>query len=162
MINQVINDVRETKDNIDGEFDHWYEMACEMAKSVGVMPSEPRLPKCWSQYHNNVLSEDCESYCWIAIRVPVMDALIVNLYDCMADRKHTELFTLLPSVCLSSKFDLNATATSLQNAFGNDFSTNTTSVFRSEMKRWVKFCKTETEEASKESKESQDSFIDML
>ena len=45
-----------------------------------------------------------------------MDALIVNLHDLMGDRKHTELFTLLPSVCLSSKFDLNATATSLQKA----------------------------------------------
>ena len=91
-----------------------------------------------------------------------MDALIVNLHDRMADRKHIKLFTLLPSVCLSSKSDLNAIAISLQNAFGDDLSTNTTSVFRSEMKRWVKFCKTETEKASKESKELQDSFIDML
>ena len=69
---------------------------------------------------------------------------------------------MLPSVCLLSKFDLNATAASLQNAFGDDLPTNTTSVFRSEMKRWVKFCKTVTEKASKESKELQDSFIDML
>ena len=30
------------------------------------------------------------------------------------------------------------------------------------MKRWVEFYKTETEKVSKESKESQDSFIDML
>ena len=133
-----------------------------MAKSVGVMPSEPQLAKCWSRYRNNVPSEDCGLYYWRAIGVPIMDALIVNLHHRMVDRKHTELLTLLPSVCFSSKFDLNATATSLQNAFGDDLSTNTTSVFRSEMKRWVKFCKTETEKASKESKESQDSFIDML
>ena len=91
-----------------------------------------------------------------------MDALIVNLHDRVEHRKHTELFTLLPSVCLSSKFDLNVTATSLQNAFGHDLSTTKTSVFRSEMKRRVKFCKTETEKASKESRESQDSFIGML
>ena len=49
------------------------------------------------------------------------------------------------SVCLSSKFDFISTATSLQNTFGDDLSTNTTRVFRSEMKRWVKFCKTGTE-----------------
>ena len=30
------------------------------------------------------------------------------------------------------------------------------------MQCWVKFCKTETEKASKESKKSQDSFIDIL
>ena len=30
------------------------------------------------------------------------------------------------------------------------------------MRRWAKFCKTETEKASKESKELQDSFIGML
>ena len=59
-----------------------------------------------------------------------MDTLIVNLHDCMADRKHIELFTLLSSVCLSSKFDFNATATSLQNAFGDDLSTNTLSAFK--------------------------------
>ena len=104
-------------------------MACEMVKSVGVMSSESRLAKCWSPYRNNVPSEDCESYYRRAIGVPVMNALFVNLHHRMADRKHTDLLTLLPSVCLSSKFDLNATATSLQNAFGNDLSTNITSVF---------------------------------
>ena len=41
MINQEINDLRETKDNMDAEFHHWYEMACEMAKSAGIMSSEP-------------------------------------------------------------------------------------------------------------------------
>ena len=125
MIDQVINDLRETKDNMDEEVHHWYEMACEISKSVGVMPSEPRLAKCWSRYCNNVPSEDCESYYRRGIGVPVMDALIVNFHDRMADRKHTELFTLLPFICLSSKFDLNITVTSLQNAFGDDMSTNT-------------------------------------
>ena len=28
MISQVINDLRETKDNMDEEFHHWYEMVC--------------------------------------------------------------------------------------------------------------------------------------
>ena len=46
MMDQVINDLRETKDNMDAEFQHWYEMTCEMAKSVGVIPLEPRLAKC--------------------------------------------------------------------------------------------------------------------
>ena len=91
-----------------------------------------------------------------------MNALVVNLHDRVADRKHTELFILLTSVCLSSKFDVNVSATSLQNAFGDNLATNTTSVFQSEMNCWVKFCKTETEKASEESKEYQDSFIDML
>ena len=60
MIDQVIDDLGETKDNIDEEFHHRYEMACEMANSVGVMLSKPRLAKCWSRYLNNVPSEDCE------------------------------------------------------------------------------------------------------
>ena len=85
-----------------------------MAKSVDAMSSEPRLAKCWSRYRNNVPScrnnEDCESCYQRAIRVPVMDALIIK---------------------------------SFQSPFGDDLSTNTTSIFRSKMKRWVKFCKTE-------------------
>ena len=76
------------------------------AISVGVMPSEARLAKCWSRYRNNVPYEDCESCYRRVIGVPVMDALIVNLHDRKADRKHTELYTLLLSVFLSSKFDL--------------------------------------------------------
>ena len=43
MIDQVINNLRETKDNVDEQCNHWYKMTCEMAKSVGVMPSEPLL-----------------------------------------------------------------------------------------------------------------------
>ena len=41
MIDEVVNDIRETKDNMDEEFHHCYEMACEMTKSVGIMSSEP-------------------------------------------------------------------------------------------------------------------------
>ena len=87
-----------------------------------------------------------------AIGVPVIDVLIVNLHDHIADGKHTELFTLLPSFCLSSKFDLNATATSLQNVFGNHLSTNTTSAFPSEMKRWVKFARLKLKKHQKKAK----------
>ena len=100
IIDQVLNDIRETKDNLDEIFHLWYEMACEMAKSVDVMSSGPRLAKYWSRYRSNVPSyrnnEDCESCYQRAIRVPVVDALIVNLHDRMADRKHTELFTFYP------------------------------------------------------------------
>ena len=81
MINQEINDLRETKDNMDAEFHHSYEMACEMAKSADIMSSEPWLAKCWSRYCNNVPSENYASHYRRAIGVPVMDALIVNLHD---------------------------------------------------------------------------------
>ena len=30
MINQVINDLRETKDNMDKEFRHWYEIVWQI------------------------------------------------------------------------------------------------------------------------------------
>ena len=96
MIDQVINDLRETKDNMDEQFHHCYEMACEMAKSVGVMPPETPLAKCWTRYRNNAPSEDCKSYYRRAIGAPVMDELIINLRGRVADRKHTELFKLLP------------------------------------------------------------------
>ena len=124
MIDQVINDLRETKDNMDEEFHLWYQMACEIPKSVRIMPSEPRLAKCWCRYCNKIPSEDCESYYRRAIGVPVLDVLIVNLHDRMADKKHTELFTLLPLFVFHP-----LSATSLQNAFGDNLSTNTTSVF---------------------------------
>ena len=100
MIDQIINDLRETKDNMDEEFHCWYEMACEMTKSVGVMSSEPSLTKCWSRCRNNVPSVDWESYYWIAIGVPVLDALIVNLHDPIQIQKTYRIIYFV-TLCLS-------------------------------------------------------------
>ena len=78
-----------------------------MAASVGVDPEKPRNAKCWSRFRDNIPSTDCESNYRRSIAISVMDNLINNLEDRMADRKHIEICSLLPSVCLSEHFNLD-------------------------------------------------------
>ena len=72
-----------------------------MAASVGGCPSVPRIAKCWSRFRNNVSSKDNQSHYQRAIGISVMNAVITNLDDRMTNRNHTELFGLLPKVCLT-------------------------------------------------------------
>ena len=100
MIEQILNNLKKTKTNITEELKLWLQFAADMAKSVGVSPSEPRIVIYWSRFRNNVPSEDHESYYLRAFAIPLMNALIANLGDHMEDRNHTELFSLVPTVCL--------------------------------------------------------------
>ena len=107
MIDHVLSDLKHVKNNIEEEFSVWFKFAVDMAASVGTHPDKPRTAKCWSNFKNNVPSTDNESYYRQSIDILVMVNLINNLEDRMADRSHTELFSLLPSVCLSKQFDIN-------------------------------------------------------
>ena len=67
----------------------------------------------------------------------------------MADRSHIELFSLLPSVCLSKQFDIDLTVDKLIKSFGDDLQCTVPTIFRSELKRWVKQWETEMEKCKK-------------
>ena len=115
MIDQVLKDLEKIKSNITEKLKLWFRFSVDMATAVSVSPSVPRIAKCWSRFSNNVPSEDNESYYQWTIAIPVMNALTSNLNDRMADGNHTELFTLLPAVCLSSQSNFeNSVACLLQ------------------------------------------------
>ena len=114
MINKVLSDLRDIQSNTDVEFKVWFTFAVEMAKTVVVEPSLPRAARCWSRYRNNVPGEDSETYYRRSIAIPVMNDLITNLQDRMSDRNHTEIFALLPSICLSPDFDIEQISATLR------------------------------------------------
>ena len=130
MIDQVISDLKDTKRDIEHEFKGWFKFATDMAASVGVDPE-----KCWSRFWDNVPSTNCESYDRRSIAIPVMDNLINNLEDRIADRTHTEIFSILPSVCLSEHLNLDTSAEELIKHFGDDLQCRIPTIFRSELKR---------------------------
>ena len=109
-----------------------------MAAFVGVDLEKPRTAKCWSCFRDNVPRTDCESYYGRSIAIPVMDNLIYNLEDIIADKKRTEIFSLLPSVCLSEHFNLGNYTEKLIRRFGDDLERKIPSICRSELKRCVK------------------------
>ena len=92
-----------------------------------------------------------------AIGIPVMSALITSLDERMADRNHTERFSLQPTVCLSPQFNLeNSTACLLQSLPTDLPSGKTPILFRSQMKSWISYCqriKKKIEDSKKASKE---------
>ena len=59
----------------------------------------------------------------------------------MSDRNHTEIFALLPSICLSPGFDIEQSSAKLYELFKTEFNVATPfTIFRSEIKRWLKHC----------------------
>ena len=74
-----------------------------------------------------------------------MDSFINNLEGRMADRKHTEIFSLLPSVWLSEHFNLDTSAEELIRHFGEDLQCKIPTIFRSKLNRWVKQWRVEME-----------------
>ena len=90
-----------------------------MAAPLCVYPEKPTAAKCWNHFRDNVPTNDCESSYLPSIAIPVMDNLLNNLEDRMADRKHTAIFSILPSVCLSEHFNLDTSAEDLIKHFGD-------------------------------------------
>ena len=62
MIDQVLSDLKDVKNNIEEECSTWFKFAVDMGASVGIHPDKPRTAKCWSNFRNNVPSTDKESY----------------------------------------------------------------------------------------------------
>ena len=140
MIDEVIDQLRSYRDNIDDEFSEWYNFAVSMSEKIGVGPSMPRIAPCWSRYRNNVENDGPLDYYKRAIAIPVMDALTNDLIERMKDRNHVELFAILPSVLANDEsIDLGDRATSLFKKIGGDLVDNEIALL-GEMKRWKNLC----------------------
>ena len=73
-----------------------------------------------NRFRDNVPTTDCESSYLSSIAIPVMDNLINNLEDRMADRKHTAIFSILSPICVSEHLNLDTSAEDLIKHFGDD------------------------------------------
>ena len=62
MIDQLLSDLQDVKNNIEEEFSAWFKFAVDMGVYFGIHPDKPRIAKCWSNFENNVPNTDNESY----------------------------------------------------------------------------------------------------
>ena len=100
MIDKVITDIKHLRENIDHEFDHWYELARKMVVAIRGQESKPRTTKCFSTYRDNIPSDDIKDYWRRTTAVPVMDNLIAQLEGRLGNCQHTDLLVVLPSFML--------------------------------------------------------------
>ena len=105
MINTIASDLMDYRGNVDEEFSIWHDFAVEMATSIDVEPSTPRIEKCWSKYRNNVDHDPTESYYQRSKAVPSLDDIISQIRDRTKDRSHVKVFRLLPSVMFAKDYN---------------------------------------------------------
>ena len=54
MIESVLREWKNYRDDIDNEFQHWHDLAVRICKNVDIEPGLPRLAKCWSRYRPDI------------------------------------------------------------------------------------------------------------
>ena len=137
MIDTIVSDLMDYRRNVDKEISIWYGFAVEMANSIDVEPSTPRIVKCWSKYRNNVDHDSTESYYIRSIAVPFLDDIISQIRDRTKDRSHVEIFRLLPSVMFAKDYSIEESCEILLRKFKNEMFDEGLH-FRHELKRWYK------------------------
>ena len=80
MIDDVIEHVQNLRDNIDTEFQHWYDDVKLLADDVGGREEMPRITRV-QRHRANVEAETPLLYYKRAIAIPFMDNLIQQLKD---------------------------------------------------------------------------------
>ena len=120
MIDTIVSDLMDYRRNVDKEFSIWYGFAVEMANSIDVEPSTPRIAKCWGKYRNNVDHDSAESYYKRSIAVPFLDDIISQIRDRTKDRSHVEIFRLLPSVMFAKDYSIEESCEILLTKFKNE------------------------------------------
>ena len=148
MINTIVSDLMDYRRNVDKEFSIWYGFAVEMANSIDVEPSTPRIAKCWSNYRDNVDHDSTESYYKRSMAVSFLDDIISQIRDQTKDRSHVEIFRLLPSVMFAKDCSIEESCEILLTKFENEMFDEGLH-FRHELKMWYKMWEQEITKCNK-------------
>ena len=54
MIDNVISELKGFRNNVDIEFEHWFNFTVKLGEEVNTVPSVPRLAKSQSRFSPNV------------------------------------------------------------------------------------------------------------
>ena len=72
MIENVISELKGFTDNVDIEFEQWFNFAVKLGEEVNIIPSVLRLAKNWSRFRPNVGNDDPLSYYNSSLAVPFL------------------------------------------------------------------------------------------
>ena len=78
MIANVISKLKGFRDNVDIEFEHWFNFAVKLGKEVNAVPSVPRLAKRWSRFGPNIVDDGPLSYYKRSLAILFLDDMILS------------------------------------------------------------------------------------
>ena len=88
MIESVLRQLKNYRDDIDNEFQHWYDFPVRICKDIGTEPDLPRLAKYWSRYRASVENDEPISYYKRIVTIPFLDDINFQLSERLKDRNH--------------------------------------------------------------------------
>ena len=87
MIDNVISELKGFRDNVDIEFEHWFNFAVKLGE-VNTVPSIPRVTKSRSRFRPNVENDGSLSYYKRSLAIPFLDDINSQLEYRLKDRNH--------------------------------------------------------------------------
>ena len=72
MIENVISELKAFRDNVDIEFEHWFNFSVKLGVEVNTTLSVPRLAKSWGRFRPNVKNECPLSYYMRSFAIPFL------------------------------------------------------------------------------------------
>ena len=88
-IDNVISELRGFRDNVDIEFEHWFNLAVKLGEEVNTVPPVPRLAKSWNRFRSNVWNDGPLSHCKSSLAILLLDDINSQLENHLKDRNDT-------------------------------------------------------------------------
>ena len=85
----VIPELRGFRDNVDIEFEYWFNFHVKLGKELNTIPSVQRLGKCWSRFRPNMENDGPLSYYKRSLAISFLDDINSQLEYRMKDRNYT-------------------------------------------------------------------------
>ena len=99
ITDNIISEVKGFRDNVDIDFEHWFNFAVKLGEEVNTVPSVPRLANSWNRFRPNVENDGSLSYCKRRLAISSLNDINSQLEYRLKDRNHIDIFAI-PSICL--------------------------------------------------------------
>ena len=98
MFDNVISELTGFRDNVDIEFEYWFNLAVRLGQEVSTVPAVPRLAKHCSRFRPSVENDGPLSCSKISLAILLLDDINYQLKYHRKNKNHAEIFEILLSV----------------------------------------------------------------
>ena len=94
MTDNVTSKLKDFRDNVNIEFEHWFNFAVKLGEEVSRVPSVQRLAKGWSRFRPNIENDGSLSYYKGSLAISFPDDINSQLENRLKDRNHIAIFKI--------------------------------------------------------------------